>query len=62
MNDEQRKAYLDFMWNPNNSHNCKECPANEGQSSYQDRLPCGQWNCWVDCHTRQAMEAMRNER
>ncbi len=42
------KAYKAFMYNPENSHNCTECPANE--DGMYDGLPCGQQNCWVDCH------------
>ena len=41
-----RKAYINFMCNPNNSHNCKECP--ERESGNNGGLPCGQQQCWVD--------------
>lgn len=44
--------YKKFMYNPDNSHRCKNCPENEGFDSWQDRLPCGQWHCWVDRHCR----------
>ena len=39
--------YIKFMYNPNNSLNCTECPENSG---FSGKLPCGQQNCWVDCH------------
>lgn len=41
-----RKTYISFMCNPNNSYNCKECP--ERESGNNGRLPCGQQQCWVD--------------
>ena len=41
--------YRSWMCDEHNSHNCDECPENENRSS---RLPCGQQNCWVDCHCR----------
>ena len=44
------KEYIKFMCNSENSHNCTECPENRNMDDWQDRLPCGQWNCWVDCH------------
>lgn len=34
-----------------NSGNCAECPYNEGFSEWPgNRLPCGQFHCWVDLH------------
>lgn len=47
MTKEEIEDYKEFMYNPENSHNCSECPENEGMDS---RLPCGQQHCWVDCH------------
>lgn len=47
---EERDKYIAFMYNPQNSHNCENCPANEGFDNWQGRKPCGQFNCWVDCH------------
>ena len=38
--------YRRWMQNPENSHNCENCPENSGY----DGLPCGQQNCWVDLH------------
>lgn len=43
-------AYREFMSNPENERNCSVCPENRGMSDWQDRLPCGQWNCWVRIH------------
>lgn len=43
-------AYREFMSNPENERNCSVCPENMGMSDWQDRLPCGQWNCWVRIH------------
>ena len=41
--------YKEFMYNPDNSHNCEKCPENRHFSS---GLPCGQHSCWVDCHCK----------
>lgn len=49
--------YLRFMNNPENSHNCESCPENHGCDNWQNRKPCGQWNCWVDLHCREEEEA-----
>lgn len=43
------KEYKEFMEDPNNSHSCNNCPENKGNFHEAD-LPCGQQNCWVDCH------------
>lgn len=48
--DEAFEEYVDFMYNPGNSHRCEECPENHGCSSWQGNFPCGQQHCWVDCH------------
>lgn len=53
MTDQEVKEYKEFMWNPENSINCKACPENVHSRT---SLPCGQQNCWVDCHTRAAKE------
>ena len=48
---QKTQDYVSFMNNPANSGNCSECPANEDFSEWPGyRLPCGQFNCWVDCH------------
>ena len=43
-----KEEYLDFMYNKENSHNCKSCPENIGCDNWQSRKPCGQWHCWVN--------------
>ena len=49
-----KEEYLKFMYNPKNSHKCDICPENRGEeSSFEYRLPCGQQNCWVDCHCKE---------
>jgi len=53
MANEERKAYIDFMYNAENSHRCDECPENREFSSWGGNFPCGQQNCWVDCHCRE---------
>lgn len=42
------------MFNKDNIRNCENCPENREMSDWQNRLPCGQQNCWVDIHCRQA--------
>ncbi len=43
--------YRKFMNNPENSHNCANCPENYNASAWPGhRLPCGQFHCWVDLH------------
>ena len=39
-----------------NEYNCKECCYNIGCDSFQNRYPCGQWNCWVTVHCDRAEE------
>ena len=51
-NNEQVKAYLQFMYNRNNEYKCEDCPENVGFDSWQAKLPCGQQNCWVTCHCK----------
>lgn len=48
--EERRQEYIDFMYNPDNAYCCQKCPENQGMDDWQDRLPCGQWHCWVICH------------
>lgn len=54
MTRQEMRAYTRFMCDPANSHNCAECPENEHRGN--DTLPCGQQNCWVDCHCRKEGE------
>jgi len=43
--------YIKFMCNPYNYKKCDECPANDDCSSWPgNRLPCGQFYCWVEMH------------
>ena len=50
------REIISWMCNPENSGNCAECPYNEGFSDWQNRKPCGQFRCWVDCHCNQSEE------
>lgn len=52
MTEKEVNEYLDFMYNPKNSYNCDKCPENSGFDGWEGKLPCGQQNCWVDCHCR----------
>ena len=48
---EYNDEYIEFMNDPNNSHNCTKCPENAGFDPWPgNRLPCGQFNCWVELH------------
>lgn len=41
----------DFLYNPANVLNCKDCHMNEDFSSWPGtRLKCGQFRCWVSIH------------
>ena len=52
MTEKEVNEYLDFMYNPKNSYNCDKCPENSCFDGWEGKLPCGQQNCWVDCHCR----------
>lgn len=55
MTDKERKEYLSFMYSIKNEYNCTECPENMGmENDFDRRLPCGQHNCWVTCHIKEA--------
>ena len=49
---EEEREYIKFMYNPSNSHNCDGCPENKNSDNWEGKLPCGQQNCWVDCHNK----------
>ena len=54
---EYNDEYIEFMNDPNNSHNCVKCPENAGFDTWPgNRLPCGQFNCWVDLHCDEGEE------
>jgi hypothetical protein len=50
MNQKEREAYIRFMYDESNIGNCSQCPENRDDDGWQNRLPCGQQNCWVECH------------
>lgn len=57
MNQMTHEEYREWIFNPANSHNCAECPHENGFDSWPgDRLPCGQFNCWVDIHCNRSSE------
>lgn len=45
------RLYREFMYTANNSHRCEKCPENREMEN-GGRLPCGQYNCWVNVHNR----------
>lgn len=52
MTGQEGKQYVEFMMDPANHRKCSGCPENCGADSGSGwRLPCGQYHCWVDCHT-----------
>ena len=45
------KEYIEFMYNKDNICKCEGCPENYGfKPGADDKLPCGQYNCWVAIH------------
>jgi len=44
---------IDFLYNRENIRNCENCPYNNDMDDWQDRLPCGQYRCWVEVHTKE---------
>ena len=44
------EAYREFIFDAQNILKCEKCPENQDMDDWQDRLPCGQWNCWVKLH------------
>lgn len=48
--------YVDFMYNPDNAFRCEDCPENRDFDNWQGTLPCGQQNCWVECHCCEEVE------
>lgn len=41
----------DFLYNPENIEQCDGCPMNQNTGEWPfNRLPCGQFRCWVDLH------------
>ena len=46
------------MLERSNEFNCSECEYNIGCDSFQHRLPCGQWKCWVtvNCDRAEALD------
>ena len=47
MSQLTKEEYTEFMYNKKNIHNCERCPENNKD---KDKLPCGQYNCWVSIH------------
>ena len=63
MTEKELKQYKEFMSTPCNSYNCKNCPANEGRSHpFEQVLPCGQFNCWVDIHKQHKLNKIQEEK
>lgn len=53
MTTDEANKYIEFMNNPSNVHNCKECPENREFSSWPgNRLPYGQFNYWDSLHCK----------
>ncbi len=51
--DISREEYIKFMYNPENINNCSKCPENQNFSSWPgNKLPCGQFHCWVELHCK----------
>lgn len=48
--EDYATEYKKFMYDESNIMNCQNCPENNNFDSWQDKLPCGQWHCWVEQH------------
>ena len=48
------EEYIEWMYNPSNEYNCKECPENRGYDDWEGKEPCGQQGCWVTVHVRKS--------
>ena len=53
MTNEGVRNVIHWLCDERNSHNCSECFYNHGNDDWQGRLPCGQFHCWVDMHTKE---------
>lgn len=52
---EYREKYLEWIYDPANIGNCRECPHNCGHDGHEaNGHPCGQQNCWVAVHVAAA--------
>lgn len=48
---ETKAECLEFLYDPDNVHNCLFCFLNGGFTpGPDDKLPCGQYHCWVAVH------------
>lgn len=48
-------AYCEFMSNLDNTHDCEHCPHGaDGYEGHYPHYPCGQQNCWVSVHCKEA--------
>lgn len=45
-----REEHISFLNNQANIRKCDECPENIHSDNRQNRLPCGQYRCWVAIH------------
>ena len=48
---------MDFL-DRNNEFNCEHCYLNRDYDDFQNRLPCGQWHCFVTicCDRAEALD------
>lgn len=44
ISEEERKKYVEFMYNPENEYNCDECPENKDFDDWEGKYPCGNQN------------------
>ena len=45
-----REEHIAFLNDDANIRKCDGCPENIHSDNWQDRLPCGQYRCWVAIH------------
>ena len=45
-----REEHIAFLNDDANIRKCDGCPENIHSDNWQDKLPCGQYRCWVAIH------------
>lgn len=41
ISEEERKKYVEFMYNPENEYNCNECPENKDFDDWKENILAG---------------------
>lgn len=63
MTDKEIEDYKLFMNDIKNAYCCGFCPENkEEELGSSSKLPCGQYNCWVNCHCNESVRDVEKNR